>query len=227
MADESELLPCPFCGGAGTSGEIPHCEGHFFAGCADPDCIAFHDAFDFVSEATAIAAWNRRPAPAGIAPNGVSSDVASFAITVEKMLCEALGRPWTVTGMSIETLCAEVAALSAQSPNTAPKSGEEPEGWRPIDDEAKQGQRILLLWKPLGGLSEHVELGWHTLGQWVNTYGKPFNNAPDAWAPLAPFRSEWQDGFLPEDFAAALVPRHRSGLSGMAFMAGQVHAPAV
>ncbi len=62
-------------------------------------------------------------------------------------------------------------------------------GWRDIDEQAVSGERILLLWKPIGGLSEHVELGRFSKAAtgWVNTYGKPFSTAPDKWAPLAPF----------------------------------------
>lgn len=64
-------------------------------------------------------------------------------------------------------------------------------GWLDIDEHATSGERILLLWKPVGGLSEHVELGRFSQAAtgWVNTYGKPFHSAPDKWAPLAPFHS--------------------------------------
>ena len=55
------LLPCPFCGSVGETHQLPH-DGHA-AGCSNDDCIAHQVAFDFVSAETAIAAWNRRPAP--------------------------------------------------------------------------------------------------------------------------------------------------------------------
>jgi hypothetical protein len=65
------------------------------------------------------------------------------------------------------------------------------DGWREIDDRAVSGERILLLWKPFGDISEHVELGWFSQSAtgWVNTYGKPFSSAPDRYAPLEPFNS--------------------------------------
>jgi len=62
------------------------------------------------------------------------------------------------------------------------------EGWRSMDSAPKDGTRILLAWKPVGGLSEHVELGkWKSRQGWSNTYGHAFSGEPDAWAPLAPF----------------------------------------
>ena len=58
------LLPCPFCGAAAVSGEIPHCGSeHNYAGCNDQDCLGYHAAFDFKTVASAIAAWNRRASP--------------------------------------------------------------------------------------------------------------------------------------------------------------------
>jgi hypothetical protein len=63
-------------------------------------------------------------------------------------------------------------------------------GWRISNwDGAKSEGRILLLWKPLGGISEHVELGkWSSAKQaWTNTYGHSFSGDPDAWSPLQPF----------------------------------------
>ena len=66
-------------------------------------------------------------------------------------------------------------------------------GWLPINDGARAGGRILLVWRPFQGVSEHVELGrWNAgSGKWVNTYGRPFgSDDPDGWAPLAPFPSQ-------------------------------------
>jgi len=41
-------------------------------------------------------------------PQGVSPDVTAFAIQVEKLLCEALGREWAAAGISIESLVSEL-----------------------------------------------------------------------------------------------------------------------
>ena len=53
------LQPCPFCGNAGYSQKLAEYNS-FMAGCSDVDCIAHTVAFDFVSEETAISAWNTR-----------------------------------------------------------------------------------------------------------------------------------------------------------------------
>lgn len=64
------------------------------------------------------------------------------------------------------------------------------EGWRPVSEAPKDGARILLCWKAIPGLSEHVELGkWKSpngdfVGGWCNTYGKAFNGTPDYYMPL-------------------------------------------
>jgi hypothetical protein len=79
--------------------------------------------------------------------------------------------------------------LMARAAHSSQHAEAAPVGWLDIDDEARAGKRILLLWKPFGGISEHVELGWWSSAKqaWTNTYGKPFNGDPDKWAPLAPF----------------------------------------
>ncbi|QHJ83076.1 MAG: hypothetical protein [Caudoviricetes sp.] len=41
-------------------------------------------------------------------PQGATSEVVSFGIQVEKLLCEALGREWAATGISIESLVSEL-----------------------------------------------------------------------------------------------------------------------
>lgn len=41
-------------------------------------------------------------------PQGASSEVIALGIQVEKMLCEALGREWAATGISIESLVSEL-----------------------------------------------------------------------------------------------------------------------
>jgi hypothetical protein len=46
--------------------------------------------------------------PARADRQGVSEDVMRFAIDVEKALCAALGRTWSATGISIESLIAEL-----------------------------------------------------------------------------------------------------------------------
>ena len=55
------------------------------------------------------AEWNRRA-------SAQAGDVALLrqAIEVEKMLCAALGRPWSTTGISVESLCKEVSVLRAR-----------------------------------------------------------------------------------------------------------------
>jgi len=66
MTKQIDLKPCPFCGNAGYSQK--HAEyNSFMAGCSDADCIAHTVAYDFVSEETAISAWNTRasPSPSG------------------------------------------------------------------------------------------------------------------------------------------------------------------
>lgn len=82
----------------------------------------------------------------------------------------------------------KIAALrAAPQPSDVREVGS---GWRISNwDGAKSERRILLLWKPLGGISEHVELGkWSSAKQaWTNTYGHPFSGDPDAWSPLQPF----------------------------------------
>lgn len=61
--------------------------------------------------------------------------------------------------------------------------------WRPISDEARRADRVLIAWAPFGNIREHVELGWWSAQAraWVNTYGKPFTGEPDAWMPLPAF----------------------------------------
>lgn len=57
-----------------------------------------------------------------VAMNAAASlPVESFAIEVEKLLCTALGRKWSATGISIETLIAE---LTARVPAAASLAGE-------------------------------------------------------------------------------------------------------
>lgn len=56
------LQACPFCHGPAAAGTIEE-NGIHFAGCADPDCIGYHIAYDFVTVAAAAAAWNNRRAP--------------------------------------------------------------------------------------------------------------------------------------------------------------------
>ncbi len=78
------------------------------------------------------------------------------------------------------------AAMIAAAPTQPVRVSD---GWKPLDDEAKSGARVLLAWRPFSGIAEHVELGWWSEAQkaWCNTYGHPFSGDPDAWAQLAPF----------------------------------------
>ena len=50
-------------------------------------------------------------------PEFASEEVQRFAIDVEKLLCEKLGRKWSPVGMSIQTLVAELAAKPVPDPN--------------------------------------------------------------------------------------------------------------
>ena len=71
-ATQERLEPCPFCGSAVSARYI----SHYFAGgekklrplpwrvCCENDECAFEPCADFTTEAEAIAAWNRRSAPA-------------------------------------------------------------------------------------------------------------------------------------------------------------------
>ena len=65
------------------------------------------------------------------------------------------------------------------------------DAWANTDNAPKDGTRLILLWKPFGGISEHIELGrWSSdKGVWVNTYGHAFSSPPDAWTPLAPYKA--------------------------------------
>lgn len=74
--------PCPFCGGKGVSGKSP--EGHFFAGCDDPDCLAHMLAYDFVTVDHARAAWNTR------AP--IMAETANDNRTLPTLKCRGVAR---------------------------------------------------------------------------------------------------------------------------------------
>ena len=80
---------------------------------------------------------------------------------------------------------AAVSALSAQVQDVA--------GWQPIETAPKDGTRLLLMWEPFSGMSEHVELGkWNVRNGWVNTYGHAFSGSPTHFMPLpaAPAKQE-------------------------------------
>ena len=49
-------------------------------------------------------------------PQGVSSDVISFGTQVEKLLCKALGREWSASGISIESLVAQIPEKAQGEP---------------------------------------------------------------------------------------------------------------
>lgn len=57
--------------------------------------------------------WGRAIAASRRASTDSQEPVLKFAIEVEKMLCRALGRSWSASGISIETLIAELAERSA------------------------------------------------------------------------------------------------------------------
>ena len=84
-----------------------------------------------------------------------------------------------------EATTAALAALSAQVQDVA--------GWQPIETAPKDGTRLLLMWEPFSGMSEHVELGkWNVRNGWVNTYGHAFSGSPTHFMPLpaAPAKQE-------------------------------------
>jgi hypothetical protein len=55
---ETEILPCPFCGGpAETSGY----DYAFYVRCLNPECIAVSHGLHYETQDEAITAWNRRP----------------------------------------------------------------------------------------------------------------------------------------------------------------------
>lgn len=59
MTEEETLKPCPFCGGQATIQAFHHYPTQYWAQCADnPPCSV--EVGGFLSEAEAIAAWNRR-----------------------------------------------------------------------------------------------------------------------------------------------------------------------
>lgn len=75
----TELLNCPFCGYAAVSRPHEEMPDSFIAGCSDPDCIAHGAAFDFITEETAISAWNRRATPSPWRPDRKQIADALFA----------------------------------------------------------------------------------------------------------------------------------------------------
>jgi hypothetical protein len=60
------LEPCPFCGGEAVANIIPESvggvpgDGDWEAGCRNRACLVQPMATDFVDEASAVAAWNKR-----------------------------------------------------------------------------------------------------------------------------------------------------------------------
>lgn len=64
----SDLLPCPFCGMTGeTEVDCGGSKDRWWARCYNPKCLYDVSTNIFDTEAEAIAAWNTRPAPAGMA----------------------------------------------------------------------------------------------------------------------------------------------------------------
>ena len=66
--EPADLLPCPFCGGR--AGAV-NMSGYLSIGCID--CGASPDRKAYKEESAAIAAWNRRAAPA---PDGMREAIA-------------------------------------------------------------------------------------------------------------------------------------------------------
>lgn len=151
-----------------------------------------------------------------------------------------LGHGMNFHELEMVSILTELAALRTQAQPVVKAAA----GWLDISEDAKDGSRILLLWEPVHGLPEHVELGWYSGGKscWTNTYGKPFNGEPDKWAPLAPFAPlpaqtqpvvkmlEWRKLSLPVQAEAArtafgdyrIAPRD-DGRGWYAFLEGHSH----
>lgn len=55
------------------------------------------------------------------------------------------------------------------------------DGWVVTDEAAKSMGRIILCWRATETLPDHRELGYWKASEnaWCNTYGRPFNGAPD------------------------------------------------
>jgi len=88
-------------------------------------------------------------------------------------------------GGRVNGIGSAISALSAQVQDVA--------GWQPIETAPKDGTRLLLMWEPFSGMSEHVELGkWNVRNGWVNTYGHAFSGSPTHFMPLpaAPAKQE-------------------------------------
>jgi hypothetical protein len=86
-------------------------------------------------------------------------------------------RPYGLTNLHDmqAVLDAVEKALSSQPAQT----------WQPIETAPQDGSRIILMWEPFSGMSEHVELGkWSIRNAWVNTYGQAFSGSPTHWTPL-------------------------------------------
>ncbi|WP_439604726.1 DUF551 domain-containing protein [Shinella sp.] len=79
----------------------------------------------------------------------------------------------------------ELARLRSSLLDNSHASEEVVETWRTIETAPKDGTRIILMWEPFSGMSEHVELGkWSARNGWVNTYGHAFTGSPTHWMPL-------------------------------------------
>jgi hypothetical protein len=124
----------------------------------------------------------------------------NFVRAVEHRILSALSQPHPANERVVEAL-AEIQAIAMLAEGNATLSAigriaraalsaapATADGWRDMSEAPKDGTRILLAWKPVSGLSEHVELGkWKDRQGWSNTYGHAFSGDPDAWARLAPF----------------------------------------
>lgn len=170
------LVPCSHCAGKGHQhgyGE-DHADPEWCTSCGG-GCVELADGEDDRPLRDGITAYLSALPHAGVSEEMVEAlrkiSELRYAEDANEPFDEALD------------LADAALALSSQHAEAVPV------GWLDIDDEARAGKRILLLWKPFGGISEHVELGWWSSAKqtWTNTYGKPFGGDPDKWAPLAPF----------------------------------------
>lgn len=153
--------------------------------CGAPDSVVACD--DLKCPGTAVPRSSLRPA----APSDLRERIARI---VNPMAFETPKHPtnddafWR--GASREAALVKADLILASLPGLDEEA--EAPGWHTTGwDRARNSGRILLVWREVSGVKEHVELGWYSDSKvsWVNTYGRPFSGEPDGWAPLQPFRS--------------------------------------
>jgi Lar family restriction alleviation protein len=167
MKQSDELLPCPFCGGAGLlSSGGPH-EPNDWCG----HCLACDYSLEFqATKAEALAAWNRRAALAEPSVPPVGGEVGDFALMLK------LYGPCTYNGRTISFEQLTAALASPQQPAPAIRGGDG-RGWKLVPVDLTEAMIEAYC-------AKLHELGFHS---WVN--------ASTVWpvllaaAPLAPSTS--------------------------------------